>query len=72
MYSNSFCLRRPSVNDGHRQDSAAGRSLNIPGESKDSKQRYSVPIRVELIPCETVTSRLRMCMVVIVPTFAEA
>ena len=48
-----------------------GAGFDIPCESADAKRGDAVPVGIEFVPGETVTGRLRMGMVVVMPAFAE-
>ena len=56
--------------DGHRLLAGVHRSiryLKIPCKPHHAHCANAIPIQIELVPCETVTGRLRFGVVVIMP-----
>src|SRR5450631_2255861 len=60
--------------DGHRLLAVVHRSiryLKIPCKPHHAHCANAIPIQIELVPCETVTGRLRFGVVVIMPALPE-
>src|ERR1019366_6639684 len=47
------------------------RKRNVPSQAKHAQGVDPVPVRIDLVPGNAVTSRLRGCMMIVMPAFTE-
>src|SRR5271165_48864 len=68
----SLCRLGERFFDGLDAGFAQLGQLHVPDETDGLKGADQVPVKVHLVPCQSVARRLRMRVMVVVPAFAEA